>query len=259
MIFRWVGPTTTCKMGLVISRGPTTQQGWKNPLLRIIPFSKWWSDHPHFKTIYKLFFFEGSHTFLRHLLTMVPWWFSRTYKSWDDIPSSPCIFSPFRGATHVTPEESLRWIGGCHRPCDRLQWILFCRPRWGGSLEGGRWWWWWWWWWWWFRWFICVYDKRFIYNMYGFCVIFSKNRVQKKNAGFYIYILRFLVKHVYRLFHNWLVSVTYASCDLNEKIPDRQGCGLLAHYSLIHQEFQVPKMEVLNLIFGYFGGGFSVT
>ena len=26
-----------------------------------------------------------------------------------------------------------------------------------------------------------------------------------------------------------------------------------------HQEFQVPKMEVLNLIFGYFGGGFSLT
>ena len=25
------------------------------------------------------------------------------------------------------------------------------------------------------------------------------------------------------------------------------------------QEFQVPKMEVLDLIFGYFGGGFSLT
>ncbi len=30
--------------------------------------------------------------------------------------------------------------------------------------------------------------------------------------------------------------------------------------SSYHQEFQVPKMEgFLNLIFGYFGGGFSLT
>ena len=27
----------------------------------------------------------------------------------------------------------------------------------------------------------------------------------------------------------------------------------------IHQEFQVPKMEVPNLMFSYFGGGFSMV
>ena len=27
----------------------------------------------------------------------------------------------------------------------------------------------------------------------------------------------------------------------------------------VHEEFQVPKLEVLNLIFGYFGDGGSLT
>ena len=29
--------------------------------------------------------------------------------------------------------------------------------------------------------------------------------------------------------------------------------------TLCHQEFEVPKMEVLDLIFGYSGDGFSLT
>ena len=51
----------------------------------------------------------------------------------------------------------------------------------------------------------------------------------------------------------------------SKNAPENSGVGIIAlevqehQKNSNHQTFQVPKMEVLNLIAGYFGGGFSLT
>ena len=54
-----------------------------------------------------------------------------------------------------------------------------------------------------------------------------------------------------------MVGLELFDGDPGQNTPNTQ--YVVACSTNVHQEFQVPKMEVLNLIYGYFGGGFSLT